>query len=82
VLGEQLLKEAVRRVNSSVFRAPRVVMHPLGEPQGGLTQIEVRALQEMAMGAGARKAQVWVGRPLTDGELLSGQFPAGGQLLA
>jgi rod shape-determining protein MreB len=83
VLGEQLLKEVVRRVNAkAMFNAPRVVMHPLGEPAGGFTQIEARALHEMAIGAGASEVKVWAGRKLTDGEVLSGTFPSEGELLA
>jgi rod shape-determining protein MreB len=49
---------------------PRVVIHPLGNPAGGFTQIERRAFREMALGAGASIVHVWTGRPLTDQELL------------
>lgn len=82
--GEQLLKDFLRRLQgSSIFAvSPKVVMHPLGDPEGGLTQIEVRALCEMALGAGASGVVVWQGRKLTDQELLSGSFPAGGQVLS
>lgn len=81
--GEQLLKAFLRRLQgSSIFAvSPKVVMHPLGDPDGGLTQIEVRALREMAMGAGASGVVIWQGRKLTDQELLAGQFPDAGQVL-
>jgi rod shape-determining protein MreB len=81
--GEQLLKAFVARMATHGFLSvsPSVVLHPLGDPAGGFTQIEVRALQEMAMGAGARSVKVWQGRPLTDQELLSGRFPATGRVL-
>ena len=83
-VGEQLLKAFLRRLNAnSVFGlAPRVVMHPLGQPAGGFTQIEIRALHEMALGAGASQAVVWEGRTLTDAELVAGEFPAGGRVLS
>lgn len=83
-VGEQLIKAfIVKMVNGGIFAvSPTIVMHPLGDPAGGYTQVEIRALQEMAMGAGARSAKVWQGRPLTDQELLSGSFPASGKLLA
>ena len=52
-------------------------MHPLEKTEGGLTQIEVRALQELAAGAGAIEAHVWQGRELMDYELESRKFPEG-----
>jgi rod shape-determining protein MreB len=75
--AEQLLKYYFRRYGGgSFFRlAPRVVMHPLGTPAGGFTQIENRAIHEMALGAGASEVTVWNGRNLTDQEVLSRQFP-------
>ncbi len=83
IVGEQLLKAFLRRVmGNSVFAiSPRVVIHPLGDPDGGFTQIEIRALREMAMGAGASKAIVWQGRELNDQELLACQFHSDGQVL-
>jgi rod shape-determining protein MreB len=83
-VGQQLLKACFARVNTSSWlaMAPQVVMHPLGEQAGGLTQVEIRAFLEMALGAGARQARVWQGRSLTDAELVSGTFPADGQLLS
>jgi rod shape-determining protein MreB len=82
--AEQLLKAFVRRMQGRSFLAlaPTIVMHPLGEPEGGYTQIELRALREMAMGAGAAKVVMWVGPVLTDEEVLSGKFPDGGAVLA
>lgn len=83
-VGEQLLKAFLHRVMSnSIFAiSPKVVMHPLGDPDGGFTQIEVRAIHEMAMGAGASRAVVWQGRALNEQELLSGNFPSDGQVLS
>lgn len=82
--GEQLLKAFLRRVRAkSVFApAPRVVLHPQGDPAGGFTQVEIRAFHEMALGAGASEAVVWQGRGLTDQELLARDFTSGGKVLS
>ncbi len=80
-VAEQLLKTVVRQVlGSALFRvAPRIVIHPLGDPAGGFTQIERRAIREMALGAGASKVIVWVGRNLSDQELLNEKYPPEGE---
>lgn len=80
-VAEQLLKTAVKKMSGKgIFSmAPRVVMHPLGNPEGGYTQIELRAIREMGLGAGASKVVVWTGRNLTDSELLTGKYPAEGE---
>jgi rod shape-determining protein MreB len=82
-LGEQLLKAFIGRLQGRAIFAisPKVVMHPLGDPAGGYTQVEARALHEMAIGAGASSVVVWQGRGLSDQEVLSGQFPADGKVL-
>jgi len=79
-VAEQLIKHQMRRLlgNSLLSISPRVVIHPLGSPTGGFTQVERRAFLEMAVGAGASEAHVWSGRPLTDQELLSGKPPSSG----
>lgn len=78
-IAEQLLKYQVRRVlgNSLISLSPRIVIHPLGSPDGGFTQVERRAFREMAIGAGARQVNVWTGRALTDQEILAGNAPKG-----
>lgn len=82
--GEQLLKAfLLRLLRPSLFAiAPKIVLHPLGNPPGGFTQIEIRAFREMALGAGASQVVVWQGQGLSDQELLSGKFPSGGQVLS
>jgi rod shape-determining protein MreB and related proteins len=80
--AEQVLKQQLRRVlgSSLLSIAPRVVIHPLGDPAGGFTQVELRAFREMALGAGASEVRVWTGRSLTDQEVLAKQLPStGGQ---
>lgn len=62
--------------------APRIVLHPLGEHEGGLTQVEARALLELALAAGAAVALVWVGTTLSDADLRAGSFPPTGRIVA
>lgn len=83
-VAEQLIKAFIKRLGGQgIFSvAPEIVMHPQGNPAGGFTQIEIRAILEMALGAGASKVKVWQGRALTDHELLSRQFPSEGQVLS
>jgi len=55
--------------------SPVLILHPQQQPDGGLTQLTVRALRELAVGAGAREASVWVvGGELTVQEPLDGVF--------
>jgi rod shape-determining protein MreB len=83
-VADLLLKEFMRRMpGQSFFKvAPMVVIHPQGEPEGGFTQVEIRAFHELALGAGASMVKVWQGRDLIDQELLSGSFPPNGKILS
>lgn len=65
---KSLLSEA--RGSGFVMTTP-VVIHPLEKVEGGLTQVEERLFQELAVGAGASKVVVWVGGPLSDIEVMS-----------
>ena len=77
--AEQLLKLFVRRLygKSWLSPSPRAVIHPLGEPAGGFTQVELRAFHEMARSAGAAQVVVWTGRELTNEEVMERTFLAG-----
>ncbi len=81
--GEQVVKAFIRKLTRPgwLAAAPRVVFHPLGDPAGGFTQVEIRAFREMVLGAGASDVKMWQGPELTDEQVLSGQFPATGGLL-
>ena len=59
---------------SLLDRFKPIVLHPRVAPEGGFTQIELRALHELGMGAGAYRVIVWQGRDLADEELLAGQI--------
>jgi rod shape-determining protein MreB len=77
--AEQLIKYQLRRVQTAALwrPAPCVVLHPMGRDEGGYTQVERRAFREMALGAGASQMFLWIGRPLTDAELLLRRAPEG-----
>lgn len=68
VPAERLLQYAFRDVlgKGMMQPAPLVVMHPLEKLDGGLTAVERRAFQELALGAGARKVVVVTGAELSD----------------
>ena len=64
------LKEAVTEAKGSGFSlATVIVVQPMDRLEGGLSQVEERLLHELAMGAGAYKALVWVGQRLSDDEV-------------
>ena len=73
ILAEQVLKVFFHRVcgKGLIQPSPLVIVHPLGQHEGGLTQIELRALREMAIGAGARRVRIWEGLQLTDEQVVS-----------
>lgn len=76
--AQQVLQHYLRRIQGNAFLfLPVIVMHPLGSPVGGFTQVERRAFREMALGAGASEVVVWTGRSLADQEILSRQYPPG-----
>jgi rod shape-determining protein MreB len=64
-----------------VPRRPVLVLHPRVEPAGGFTPLEIRALHELARGAGAARVLLWQGRELLERELRSLQLHSGGRLL-
>lgn len=70
LVAESALRAAMKDVRYGVpyLAAPTVVMHPLAMTEGGLSPVEQRVLMEVAEGAGAKRAAVWVGRELNDAE--------------
>lgn len=84
MVAEQTLRHFVQQAlpRSWLKVAPVLVLHPQAMLEGGLTQVEIRALAELGHGAGARKVFVWAGPELSREELLQQRFSrAGGQLL-
>jgi len=73
--AEATLRAFVRAVLPRSWVKPAMIMHPLRSYEGGLTQVEIRALSDLLLNLGAKQTYVWVGRPLTDAELRQLQFP-------
>jgi rod shape-determining protein MreB and related proteins len=71
LVAENLLKRALKEMSKGgIFAvAPQVLIQPLEMLEGGLSEVEVRALREAALGAGASKAVVWLGHELSDAEV-------------
>lgn len=66
-VGERTLARAVAAAYPGKLLRPRpaLVVHPKEILEGGLTEIEARALTEMALGAGASMVGIWQGPDLT-----------------
>ena len=58
-----------------------MIMHVIEELEGGLSQIEIRALQELAIEVGGQTVHIWNGRELIDEEIKENKYP-GDQWLA
>ncbi|WP_250460939.1 rod shape-determining protein [Microbulbifer litoralis] len=65
--GEKLLQYIFRKLlgDKLLGPSPLVVLQPMEKTQGGLTDVEVRAFRELALGAGARESLVYQGPELT-----------------
>ena len=70
--AERALKEGVKKASGGgwLTPSPAILMHATEMTEGGLSEIETRVLQELAIGAGAMKAKVWSGPELTDAQAL------------
>lgn len=82
ILMKYCVTKVLRNYHMWMLRpAPIIVLHPMIDPEGGFTQIEVRAMRELAVGAGGRKIFIWQGRELDNGELAALKFESGGTIL-
>jgi rod shape-determining protein MreB len=69
--AESFLKSLIAELKGGFLFKPRMLLHPLERTEGGLTQIEERAFEELCRGAGASKVKVWGGpAALSDAEVL------------
>lgn len=68
-VAQACLKTLAEQARGSFTLKTEMLVHPMEKLEGGLTQIESRVFQELAMGAGASKAVVWAGAPLGDAEV-------------
>lgn len=66
-VGEKLLQYAFSKFAKHKFLrvTPKAIIHPMEKTEGGLTMIEVRALRELALGAGSIESKVYAGDPLS-----------------
>lgn len=64
--AQALLKALVKEVQHGLVLNVQMLIHAMERVDGGLSQIEDRALQELGIGAGASRVVVWTGDPLTD----------------
>ncbi len=77
-VAEQTLRRLLKRLQPPALLrpAPTVVLQPLEQLEGGLTQVEIRALVELLRGAGARQVFIWTGKELERSELERLHFAA------
>lgn len=72
-VAETLLRKALKEfIGGKLFAlSPTMLIHPMEKIDGGLSQIEERALLELGLGAGARKTKVYLGEELSDAEVMN-----------
>ena len=60
--AERALKEGMKQFQEGNWLSfnPVMLIQPMEKAERGLSQVEERILQELALGAGARRAIVWV----------------------
>jgi rod shape-determining protein MreB and related proteins len=68
--AEPFLKSLVAEAKGGFVLKLEILIHPLEKVEGGLTEIEERAFEELGRGAGASKVKVWSGSPLSDAEVI------------
>lgn len=70
--AEYVLKRGIRQLHAGRWLTPSpiIVVHPMEKTENGLSEVEERALRELAVGVGARKVFVWVGQVLSDEEVI------------
>ena len=64
--AEKLVQYAFQQVHKGKFfaPAPRVIFQPMEKTEGGLSPVEVKAFEELCLGAGARDVAIYVGHEL------------------
>lgn len=72
-IAELTLKCFIQQAYQEQFSiiSPRIIIHPLEQLEGGLTQIEIRALSELGSQVGARQVYIYLeDTSLSDEEVL------------
>lgn len=82
-VAEMLIGSFIRKLSGRklLVLAPTIVLHLAVDLNGGITQIEARALRELGMGAGAKRCYGWMGPDLTDTQLIEWHFPRNGTVI-
>jgi len=82
-VAEMLIKGFIQKLsgrNLSII-APTMVLQLAVELEGGITQIESRALKALGTGVGAKWCCGWIGPDLTDEQLIAWRFPSNGRVI-
>lgn len=75
-IAQETLRLFVKKsINKGLSLSTAIILHPLDEQEGGFTQIELKALLELALSAGAKKVFIWQGKELYTHELSKLIFP-------
>lgn len=69
--AEKLLAKSLKQLykNKWFSPSPFIVIQPLEMVEGGLSEVEERAIHELAASAGASRVVVWVGHELSNEEV-------------
>jgi rod shape-determining protein MreB and related proteins len=72
IIAEQTLKACLKLlIPKSIFQpSPVIIFQPLEMDEGGYTQVEMRAFQELCNQAGARKVYIKLGAELSEDDLI------------
>jgi|GEM_PF-349064 len=71
-VAEELIKKGVEQLIGRPLFKPslQIIIQPLEMYLGGLSQVEERVYQALALAAGGKKTIIWMGRELLDEEVL------------
>lgn len=79
MLIKGFMEKLLRRKRS--FIAPNMIFHLAVELEGGITQIESRALKELGASVGAKWCCGWIGPDLSDEQVMAWRFPDNGKVI-
>lgn len=70
--AERELRKGIEKVlpETLIKRSPAVLIHPLEMTENGLSQVEVKILGELALGAGAHKGEIREVKVLTPAQVV------------
>jgi rod shape-determining protein MreB and related proteins len=82
-VAEMILKGFIQKLfgRKLSFLAPTMVLHLAVELDGGITQIESRALKELGVSAGAKWCCGWIGPDLSDEQIIAWRSHDNGKVI-